>query len=88
MLEEVPATTGWVTLNWPESRNALTFAMYDRLAEICSTRIPQMNCQIGDLPWLFCYKNQCNTIIETDQVRLTRWVTPECLNCASISTGA
>ena len=29
-----------MTLNWPEVRNALTFAMYDRLAEICSN-VPQ-----------------------------------------------
>ena len=35
LLYEVSGTTGWVTLNRPKSRNALTFAMYDRLAEIC-----------------------------------------------------
>ncbi len=35
LLYEVRGTTGWVTLNRPKSRNALTFAMYDRLAEIC-----------------------------------------------------
>ena len=37
VLYEVKGTTGWVTLNRPEARNALTFAMYDRLAEICAT---------------------------------------------------
>ena len=36
MLYEVKGTTGWVTLNRPEARNALTFAMYDRLTEICA----------------------------------------------------
>jgi enoyl-CoA hydratase len=36
VLYEVKGTTSWVTLNRPEARNALTFAMYDRLAEICS----------------------------------------------------
>ena len=36
VLYEVKGTTGWVTLNRPEARNALTFAMYDRLAEICA----------------------------------------------------
>jgi enoyl-CoA hydratase/carnithine racemase len=36
VLYEVKGTTGWVTLNQPEARNALTFAMYDRLAEICA----------------------------------------------------
>ena len=37
LVYEVTGTTGWLTLNRPEARNALTFAMYDRLAEICST---------------------------------------------------
>ncbi len=37
LLYEVRGTTGWVTLNRPKSRNALTFAMYDRLAEICAS---------------------------------------------------
>jgi enoyl-CoA hydratase len=32
---EIRGVTGWVTLNRPQARNALTFAMYDRLAEIC-----------------------------------------------------
>lgn len=26
---------GWITVNRPEQRNAFTFAMYDRLAELC-----------------------------------------------------
>ena len=33
---EVQGTTGIVTFDRPQSRNALTFQMYDRLAEICS----------------------------------------------------
>ena len=33
---EIRGATGWITLNRPRARNALTFAMYDRLAEICS----------------------------------------------------
>ncbi len=37
LLYEVRGTTGWVTLNRPQSRNALTFGMYDGLAEICRT---------------------------------------------------
>lgn len=36
VIYEVRGTTGWVTLNRPEARNAMTFAMYDRLAEICA----------------------------------------------------
>ena len=36
ILEERRGSTLWVTLNRPQARNALTFAMYDRLAEICS----------------------------------------------------
>lgn len=40
LLYEVRGTTGWVTLNRPEARNALTFAMYEGLAEVCST-IPE-----------------------------------------------
>ncbi len=35
LLYEVRGSVGWITLNRPESRNALTFAMYERLAEIC-----------------------------------------------------
>jgi enoyl-CoA hydratase/carnithine racemase len=37
LLYAVTGTTGWLTLNRPAARNALTFAMYDRLAEICSS---------------------------------------------------
>jgi len=33
---EVDSGIGWITLNRPQARNALTFAMYDRVAEICS----------------------------------------------------
>ena len=36
LLYEARGATGWITLNRPQARNALTFAMYDRLAEICS----------------------------------------------------
>jgi enoyl-CoA hydratase len=36
LLYEVRGTTGWVTLNRPEFRNAMTYAMYDGLAEICN----------------------------------------------------
>lgn len=37
LLYEARGATGWITLNRPQARNALTFAMYDRLAEICSS---------------------------------------------------
>ncbi|MEC5324065.1 enoyl-CoA hydratase/isomerase family protein [Aurantimonas sp. A3-2-R12] len=37
LLYEVRGTTAWITLNRPQARNALTFAMYDGLAEICRT---------------------------------------------------
>lgn len=36
VLYEVENGVGTVTLNRPQARNALTFAMYDRLVEICS----------------------------------------------------
>ena len=36
LLYEITDTTGWVTFNRPERRNALTFAMYEGLAEICA----------------------------------------------------
>jgi enoyl-CoA hydratase/carnithine racemase len=36
LLYEVRDGVGYVTFNRPEARNALTFAMYDRLAEICN----------------------------------------------------
>jgi len=35
LLYEVRDGVGYVTFNRPQARNALTFAMYDRLAEIC-----------------------------------------------------
>jgi enoyl-CoA hydratase/carnithine racemase len=37
ILYEVQGTTGIVTFNRPQAHNALTFAMYDRLGEICAT---------------------------------------------------
>src|SRR5919205_2513564 len=37
LLHEVRDGVGYVTLNRPQARNALTFAMYDRLAEICGS---------------------------------------------------
>jgi enoyl-CoA hydratase/carnithine racemase len=37
LLYETRGATGWITLNRPQARNALTFAMYDRLAEICGS---------------------------------------------------
>ncbi len=36
LLYRVADGIGWVTLNRPQARNALTFAMYDGLADICS----------------------------------------------------
>ncbi|MDP2333386.1 MAG: enoyl-CoA hydratase/isomerase family protein [Reyranella sp.] len=38
LLYETRGDVGWVTFNRPQARNALTFAMYEGLAEIC-TRI-------------------------------------------------
>ncbi len=35
LLYETHDGVGWITLNRPQARNALTFAMYDGLAEIC-----------------------------------------------------
>lgn len=35
ILYEVKDAVGWVTFNRPQARNALTFGMYRRLAEIC-----------------------------------------------------
>ena len=37
LIEELRDGILWITFNRPEARNALTFAMYERLAEICST---------------------------------------------------
>ena len=36
-----------------------------------------MDCHFDDLLDRFFYKNQCNTIIVTYQIRLTRRVNPE-----------
>ena len=36
LLFEKRGEIGWVTFNRPKARNALTFAMYEGLAEICS----------------------------------------------------
>ncbi len=36
LLYEITDAIGWVTLNRPDTRNALTFEMYERLAEICA----------------------------------------------------
>ncbi len=42
MSDELLYTTkddiGWITFNRPAARNALTFAMYERLAELCATQ--------------------------------------------------
>ena len=35
LLYEVRGSTGYITLNRPEQRNALTFAMYEEIARIC-----------------------------------------------------
>ncbi len=40
LLYRVADGIGWITLNRPRARNALTFAMYEGLAEICG-RAPQ-----------------------------------------------
>ncbi|MBV8589803.1 MAG: enoyl-CoA hydratase, partial [Acetobacteraceae bacterium] len=36
LLYEIRDGIGFITFNRPEARNALTFAMYERLAEICN----------------------------------------------------
>ena len=36
LLFEMRGDTGWVTFNRPKARNALTFAMYEGLAEVCA----------------------------------------------------
>jgi enoyl-CoA hydratase len=36
LLYEVREGIGWITFNRPQARNALTFEMYERTAEICS----------------------------------------------------
>ena len=40
LLYEVRGNVGLVTLNRPQARNALTFYMYDKLAEICASIKP------------------------------------------------
>lgn len=35
LLFEMKKGIGWITFNRPQARNAMTFAMYDRLTEIC-----------------------------------------------------
>ncbi len=40
LLYEVKGAVGLVTLNRPQARNALTFNMYDKLAEICASIKP------------------------------------------------
>ena len=37
VIRTLKGATLWVTFNRPESRNAMTFGMYERLADICST---------------------------------------------------
>lgn len=37
LIQERRGSALWLTLNRPQARNALTFAMYDGLAEICSS---------------------------------------------------
>ncbi|XWN30041.1 MAG: enoyl-CoA hydratase/isomerase family protein [Devosia sp.] len=36
LLSELRASTLWITFNRPEARNALTFAMYQQLADVCA----------------------------------------------------
>jgi enoyl-CoA hydratase/carnithine racemase len=38
LLYEIRDDIGWITFNRPAARNALTFAMYERLAEICAAQ--------------------------------------------------
>ncbi len=40
LLYEVRDGIGWITFNRPEARNAFTFAMYDRLQQICANAEP------------------------------------------------
>lgn len=36
ILDEIRGQTLWITFNRPQARNAMTFAMYKRLAELCA----------------------------------------------------
>lgn len=36
LIYEITGTTGWITFNRPDQRNAMTFEMYERVADICS----------------------------------------------------
>ncbi len=45
VLFEVQDGIGIATLNRPQARNALTFAMYDRVAEICETTAAASGCR-------------------------------------------
>ncbi|RIA55235.1 enoyl-CoA hydratase/isomerase family protein [Dichotomicrobium thermohalophilum] len=40
LIYEVRDGIGWITFNRPEARNAFTFAMYERLQEICTNAEP------------------------------------------------
>jgi len=40
LLYDVRDGVGWITFNRPEARNAFTFAMYERLREICEAAEP------------------------------------------------
>ncbi|MGB0087290.1 MAG: enoyl-CoA hydratase/isomerase family protein [Rhodomicrobiaceae bacterium] len=40
VLYEISGAVGMITMNRPEARNALTFEMYDRIAEICAAPSP------------------------------------------------
>ena len=42
LLYEVRDDIGWITFNRPQARNAFTFAMYDRLAEICRQSVADL----------------------------------------------
>ncbi|MBD3679995.1 MAG: enoyl-CoA hydratase/isomerase family protein [Rhodobacteraceae bacterium] len=37
LIQEIRGETLWITFNRPQARNAMTFAMYEALAEICTT---------------------------------------------------
>ena len=41
LLYEQRGEIGWITFNRPRQRNALTFAMYEGLAEICEPHRPR-----------------------------------------------